>query len=436
MSQTVVRVRSVAAPNGQPALTFSVDGNFAAADRGLSLSAEAPPVSDFIRFQSDPEVDSPFVTQTGQALLDELSQHQNMGPSLASTLAADPSEREIQIEIQSFAKVAHDLPWEALFDGNGFLALEHQLPFTRIVPVAKKMLRPPASFDGTLRIFAVIGADGIPGQPQWDALRTALEAWTGEAQVSVLAGDTGLLDYVAENPIPNMTAGLVPQDNDALMSAIGDATPHILLLFCHGQSQGGGGLEIANNLTAVGNPPLYVKPAALAPALRSAWLVLLNACSTGETDRAANTNSFACTLVEQGVPFVTSMRQEVPADVAHRFTRTFLRRALDDLDRDVKAGQPFELRLSPALAASRGSIAELAGQSPAAERRTKEWTLPILCTAQQALEVRPRSTLSLEEAVTKRATIEQLRAMMPGLSPRLQAAAQAKIDSLEAELRA
>jgi hypothetical protein len=438
MSATIVRIRSMGAPGAHPAMFFSVDGNNRnALDRPLNLSPLVPPVCDFISYQSDPHSPAVLTELTGRALFEDLKQHDNLNSALANTFAAAPADRELQIEIQNVAKSAHDLPWEALADEAGFLALDRDLPFTRVVPPGRiGAQRSEGSFDGTLRVVAVLAADGISGTPQWEALRDALEQWNGSLHCTVLAGDTALRDAIAAEAVPNVEVALVPADAGDLVRGIGDATPHILLLFCHGQSAEGGALEVAHVATEIGEPPLYLTPMAFSRSLRSTWLVMLNACATGQTDPAANTNSFACSLVEEGVPFVTSMRQEVPAGVGHCFTRSFLSRALHDLAADIAAGVPFRPRFAPALAESRGTIAALVGQRPEVERRTKEWTLPILCTSAVPFKVRPASVLTAEEAATKRAAIDHLRRTLfeMELTTPQQALVLARIQQLEAEL--
>lgn len=59
----------------------------------------------------------------------------------------------------------------------------------------------------------------------------------------------------------------------------------------------------------------------------------------------------------EGVPFVTSMRQNVPANVAHKFAKAFLPKALVDLQAHIALGQRFTPNFNQALTDARGSIA-------------------------------------------------------------------------------
>ena len=58
---------------------------------------------------------------------------------------------------------------------------------------------------------------------------------------------------------------------------------------------------------------------------------MLNACSSGQADPVSGSNSIASDVVEQGVTFATSMRQDVPVTVASKFTQSFLSQLLADL---------------------------------------------------------------------------------------------------------
>jgi hypothetical protein len=83
-------------------------------------------------------------------------------------------------------------------------------------------------------------------------------------------------------------------------------------------------------------------------------------------------------LVEAGVPFVTCMRENVPADAASIFTRSFLAAALADLS-NKSGGQTFTLNFDDAMIRARTGLALWKGDPEFGA--SKEWTLPILCTS-------------------------------------------------------
>lgn len=389
--ETVVRIRCILS-GGSPSLTLAVDG-LPAFDKPLNLAPNLPPIDAFTLYQSTPQQNSTVIKDAGEAILTALWAHDNGKTAIANTLNSPVQDgsREIRIHIESIAKAAHNLPWEAIHDPNdGFIALSKGVPFRRVVPAVRPdVVRKLDSFNGTLKVAAVIAAAGIPGDPQWQALKAALDAWPGAKECLVIVGSPALRAAIDGMALPHVRTEVVPLTGDELVQIIGNFAPQILHVFCHGQSEAGGVLEIAKPNTEFGEAPLYVRPAQLATALRSSWVVVLNACSTGQVNPEVNTNSFACNLIEQGVPFVAGMLQEVPAGVGHRFAETFLSRLVADLAKQFAKGARFALQVAPAVMAARASIVALYGGQPALEGRIKEWTLPILCSSVESFEIHP-----------------------------------------------
>lgn len=416
MATTIVRVRRTATPDGNPKLTFAVDGD-PADDRVLDLDPALPPIYELTRFRSTPEEDSAVIADAGSAIHQRLIAHENMARALNDTLRTPVGRvsREVRIHIENIAKIAHNLPWEAmLHPDKGFVALSEDLPFSRGVPaLSSEVVRTADTFDGTLRFMAIIAAAGIPGRPQWRAVEQALGQWPADKRKClIVVDDADLRQEIDGAGLEGVRTALVPGSVEELAQQIGDFVPHMLHIFCHGQSDGGGVLEIATRATAHGDPPLYLRPAPLASASRSTWLVALNACSSGATDPDANTNSIACSLVEQGVPFVTSMRQIVEAGVAHKFASTFLKRVVRDLKADYDRDSPFLLQVAPAVMAARRTIMDSYGADTQLQRRYIEWTLPILCASASTFEIRPVTTISQQDATSTLAAIRALRSVL------------------------
>jgi hypothetical protein len=405
--ETVVRIRAILA-GGSPSLTLAVDGH-PSFDTPLNLASNLPPIDAFTLFQSTPEEASTVIKDAGEAILKALWTHENGKTAIANTLNAPVDSREVRIHIESIAKAAHNLPWEAIHDPNaGFIALSSGVPFRRVVPAVRPdVVRKVDTFNGTLKIAAVIAAAGLPGDLQWQALKGALDAWPGAKECLVIVGSPALRAAIDGLALAHVRTELVPLTGDDLVQTIGNFAPQILHIFCHGQSEAGGVLEIAKPNTEFGEAPLFVRPAQLATALRSTWVVVLNACSTGQVNPEVNTNSFACNLIEQGVPFVAGMLQEVPAGVGHRFAQTFLSRLVGDLAKQFPKGARFALQVAPAVMAARASIVALYGGEPALEGRIKEWTLPILCSSVDSFEIHP-SDLGQQQGTE---TLAQIRAL-------------------------
>jgi hypothetical protein len=416
MVTTVVRVRRTATADGNPNLTFAVDGS-PADDRVLDLDPALPPISELSRFQSTPDADSTVIADAGSALHQRLTTHANMARALDDTLRTpvDRVSREVRIHIENIAKIAHNLPWEALLHPDkGFVALSQDLPFSRgVPPLSSEVVRTTDTFDGGLRFMAIIAAAGIPGGPQWRAIEQALRQWPADRrQCLILVDGIELRQQIDADALEGVRTALVPGSVEELVQQIGDFVPHMLHIFCHGQSDGGGVLEIATVNSTFGLPPLYLRPAPLASASRSTWLVALNACSSGAVNPDANTNSIACSLVEQGVPFVTSMRQIVEAGVVNKFAAAFLKRVIRDLKSDYEKDAPFLLRVAPAVMAARRTIMDTYGADDRLQRRYIEWTLPILCASANSFEIRPVTAISQQEATSTLAAIRALRSIL------------------------
>lgn len=435
MSATYIEFRNqTAAPGAPPQLVFGVaqhpddqsDMHFWGLDPAID------PLARFDAQSIDPVLPGIF-RQTGESIFAELSKHPDFKQFYDGTLAAPLGSPNRMVLIRCKTEsVAHAFPWEALHGPDGFAALQRQLPFARLVKA--KNPRQEAVFDGTLRLVAVIGAAGEDGTPEWAALRKALGAWQGAVAVLVFVDSIDLRDEVTRAKLPGVTAELMPEAADELLRRIGQHLPHFVHVFCHGNPDGGGQLEIANLLTASGEAPMVIGAARLARQLDSAWLVTLNACdSAGAVE--PGTASFACTLVEeQGVPCVVGMRQRIGANVAHVFARAFLGDVLAELDRAwSSAAASWTPNFGPALTTARDEIVTAIGLTPPRAGEQKAWTLPIMCSASTPFRVGLRQPAD-PAAIERQAELAQLRAFVVDASQ--PAAIRAQIEQRIAELTA
>ncbi len=387
MPSTFIRVSTIKL-DAQTRLQFNVDGN-PSDPEVLEVAPEKHPLDAFMNMVSNPAVPTTVVTDAGDALVADLMKHANLSFSLTSTLNDPPAQRRIHVEIQKRASAAHNYPWEVLHNADGFLATTPGVAFVRVVPVADNARKDAAVFGGTLKILAVIAAAGVDGTKEWEALDAGLRRWTGPLECRVLVHSPALKTLIedAPNKLVGVQCDMVPLDSLELTEMLDQFLPHICHIFCHGQADKSPRLEIANNATNFGNPPLFLSAAELAPHLKSAWLVTLNACSSGAAVGDINVASIASELVELGVPMVVAMRQVVPVTVANRFTRSFFSLGLHKLDADFKQQQSFVFDLNEAVVGARRAIVGDYG-GPPVEDRIKEWTLPIVCSGSKPFEIR------------------------------------------------
>lgn len=396
------------------------------------LQSATPPIARFDAQSIDPDNPGIF-RETGESIFTELSQDPNFQIFYNGTIAAPigSADRMVLVKCQS-ESLAHAFPWEALHDQQGFAALHRQLPFARLVKSKKAPTQ--AAFDGRLRLVAVIGAVGEPSGPEWTALQGALAAWNGGVDALVLVDSLALVGTVTTAALPGVTAELTPQFPDELVLRIGQHLPHVVHIFCHGNPDGGGQLEIAHTQTALGVKPLTIGAGELAPALASAWLVTLNACGSGGAAESGS-SSFACTLVEQGVPCVVGMRQRIGADVANAFTGAFLSGALAEFDRAWTSGaETWTPQFGPALTSARSRIVATIGLSQVNAGEKKAWTLPIMCVAANPLRIALRKRAD-PASIRREAQIAELREILtrPDLDPIVRAGIEHRIAELSAE---
>lgn len=399
----------------------------------LTEPLDGPALQPFLSMMSNPDEPTDVVRNAGRALCANLERDPNFLSSLGVTRQTlEAGKRRILIDIPGFALAAQSYPWEVIHDGTDFIATNPGIAITRTVSPLEGGARAGVVLDGGLRILSIIAAAGVDGAPEWEAAKAALQRYGPGCNCTVLVSSGPLRDRIRQEALPGVDVGMVPDTEAALLGRIDQVAPHICHIFCHGSSQG---LEIANNLTNFGDRALAFNARSLAPHLRSAWLVVLNACSTGAVNGQAKTNSVGCDLVALGIPFVTSMRQDILATAAHSFTRSFLGQALSDLARAVPSGR-FTLNFDEAMVSARHAIAAEAGGAEGT-RRTKEWTLPILCASPHEVEVTiPAPQESAHDLTAVISEIAQFRQALlaPGWTEAERAAIQDQIDILSARL--
>jgi len=371
MCPTRVAIEAEFDPGGPPTLKFKVTSGPPLPLRPLAIPLDAPPIAPFIAMPPSAVVPD-SIALAGRALWTGLAQDPNFAPSLASVKATVLPDRRIVIHIPTYAARAHNYPWEILHDGATFIA-PAGVAFTRTVEPrkgedAKRVL------GGNLRLLSIIAAAGVDGHQEWAALAATFASYAHPLDRLVLVSDPALKAHIEAQANPPIVE-MVPVNEPELLQRIEQFAPHLCHFFCHGTPLG---LQIANNNTEFGARPLSLDGQSLARCLASAWLVCLNACATGAADEAAGTSTVGSELVERGVPFVTCMRENVPADAASIFTRSFLAAALADLSGKA-GGQTFALNFDGAMIRARQDLALWKGDPGFGA--SKEWTLPILCTS-------------------------------------------------------
>jgi hypothetical protein len=368
---TRVAIEAEIGPDGQSTLKFKVTSGPPLPLRPFGVRLDVDPIKAFIAMPPS-AVDPNLITEAGKAIQAGLAQDPNFATSLGAVKAAVLPSRGIVIHIPNYAPAAHNYPWEILHDGAAFIAPD--VAFTRTVEPRAGAQRAKRVLDGNLRLLSIIAAVGVDGKAEWNALSAACAGYAHGLDRLVLVSDPQLKEHIAIEASPQIVE-MVPATEPDLVARIEQFAPHICHVFCHGTPLG---LQIANYNTEFGARPLTLAAQSLAPCLKSAWLVCLNACSTGAADEAAGTSTVGSELVEAGVPFVPCMRENVPAEAASVFTRDFLVAALSDLS-TKSGGQTFDLNFDSAMIRARLGLAQF--RNGGGFSASKEWTLPVLCTS-------------------------------------------------------
>lgn len=403
---------------------------------------------DLARYVSDPDIDTDLIVRAGQTLLERLKTHPNTNGALVPALNANAThpDRNIKLCFPPYAKgEILNLPWETLYDpAEGFLDIDKGLPVLRVLPPKNNATQPRAKLaeDG-LRISSVIAAKGIDGLNEYTGLVGALESYGKPWTLHVYSPDQTVIDAIAARGAANVVHLQVPSSSSALMSDIMQFEPQICHFFCHGVSIGDSPaqLELATRLSQVGRPTVEVKPGELAAALpSSAWIVLLNACNSG--NEPGQSGSLAASLVAEGVPVVVGMREPVQTRTINTFTQAFLDRALASIDDLLSRDAPTELNLGPSLTAARSAIcADFRKHDGNPAERMKDWSLPVMMVAAAPFEVAPTKGrdidfLRIAALESQRGELVAFRDRMAGtLAPEQKAELNAKIATIDQEIQ-
>lgn len=272
---------------------------------------------------------SPLLGGNAQARGEELARllcrHKPIKQALGMALASPPASPPQPIYFRVVSEAADALPWEQLYSApQGFVALDSRWPLGRIVKRVQDLS--DRSFLAPFRTVAVLAAAGREGQPQLDALASAVaQGRTNglDVQLHVITAEQAVMDRVAELKTNSITAEWIAATPMDVARQITDAKPSILHLLCHGSFAAPGvrGLAFATIQDflapdTTGSVVLSVDGLIRALALCDPWLVVLAAC---ETAQASDGVALAHNLVDAGVPAVIGMRRLVDLGAMNRF---------------------------------------------------------------------------------------------------------------------
>jgi hypothetical protein len=397
------------------------------------------------------------VKKAGSRLFTALAKHPDINQRLQAAMLTDKGYRyPMFIEIDSTAGV-EALPWEALCSPNDlYFGLDDRWALARIVQPRNPPSPLPHQLTPPIRIAAILSCLNISALGELAALRQAIRSTTGadHAQLFVIVSEENLSrdlkDAIAEGKAPEI-AGVeyVPPDLDALQSTIKAFGPHVVHFFCHGSAQNSPHIELArkSDWQAPEPKPLIVEALDFHGFTKSTaerpWLIVLNCCEGAGVTEAADSQSLALQLVQEGVaPAVVGMREPVVSSTANQLTEALYSKLLTKLAERIETGDqaPTPLDWPHLVVAARDKLARSGGTPlTQARARTKDWLLPIvyLHSGDFNLQVLPPPrgpSPNTQAARAARLEIDALQTLLlslpPGQAPELRDDAVARIKQL------
>lgn len=394
MRRVVVRVAGVPGEDGTGEQIFLSleDPPFAIRDFEKLHPFSCPPEDLLQRYYEQPP-SGENMREIGEALLGRLEEHSAVAEAVRYALQQNECCPVYLRLIGS--ETAADYPWETLFDaGNGFLALEDRWPIARIAAQTPRE-KDVRTFTAPLKVMAIMSAIGVPAADEWTALREAL---TGsplgpELELDVWVGEKDLAERIRTDIAADGLPGSVRLLAEApeLLRDIKRFDPHLLHLFCHGQSGTSPLLKLATRRDhALGQgSSVVLEPLQLRNLGRSTWLVTLNSCEGGSD--ADGARSIAYLLIGAGYPAVVGMRDPVSSADAALFTRAFYGSLLDHLDSNLVAGKEVEIELAASLVIPRRQLRDKYVTEYPTPRQAaalhRDWTQPVLYVRPDPLRI-------------------------------------------------
>jgi len=404
---------------GPPQLYLLEPGTHGAADQPLSLDLD-----EIERLVALARVPGPgpaaaghnqrdWLEAFGSALFEKLMAHPAFESSVLPLLRLNPEKSEpFYLYFQHRMPAVEALPWEALFAPDvGFLSQNHDFAMARMLNT--NSTKTEWLFEPPLKIAAVLGAGGVPGESisgdqQWASLAKAAGGAALPVRVKVLTCQDELRDAInlagLEREVdgaPWVTAELI-SDRDQLFAAIRGFAPHILHVFCHGIATTRPQLQVATYRDWGSEEPgsILIEGEQLkqnADMDGNIWLVTLNCCETAKDGAGSSSLSMpvACNLVSGGIPVVVGMRERIDDDFANTFCALFYEALLDELSRRlIEAAETgsTDMHWACGLFKVRQSMYERRKADPA-------WTLPVMHTRLKRFQLKLNPTQRLPAAL-------------------------------------
>lgn len=364
--------------------------------------------ADLLVFHSDAEGGG-RTGAVGDVLFQALTNHPHLAQQVQAALL---QKAPIYLNDRSF--MAQALPWETLRASKTFVGLEDDLRLARMVIAGSPKAQTDRTFDGELRVLAVLAAAGGDSADPSKPPLTALDEWKAlfaanvqlppgvSLRIHVIGCDPDVKAAVeaaavatgaAPGDEPFTFAFLPPQDKApvALIAAATELQPHIVHFFCHGFVGDAPHLELATQSDQIkggaqGSVLLELSDLGqLKTAAPGVWAAVLNCCLGAAA--AENSQPLARSLVaERGFPAVIGMQEPISRRDAHRFTESFYPSLLRRLGKALGTVRP-RLDWPEVLVEPRQKLVKAHVKLLAKASDTKPWALPVLYVGHDDFEL-------------------------------------------------
>jgi hypothetical protein len=372
------------------------------------------------------------VEQVGAELFKALRSHPAVLQQLDATLNDGQLAGVVTIGLQVESDRADSFPWEALFGGNEFLALDRRRPVVRVVGPKVIDLNKLYIFQPPLRMAIVLGASGsqsgsqISSRDEWDSIARSLASVKPPLllpmDVLVFAAETDLEVDIKKFGPPVRTE--IIKNQTQLTRLLREFRPNILHFFCHGASTDRPHLRISSaaDWDSAQDGSIILEAETLRADVdpkQETWLVALNCCESAGNGAAQSleVRNLSATLIRKGFPAVLGMRDRVDASHARLLTEQFYQDAFEYFGNLTEDNQFHDIEWGSLLVSGRKRISDFCAPAPKPNSAAdnKEWTIPALYIRTDSFQVKrmdPKPTLTDEQRAGIRAEIQQLRGQM------------------------
>lgn len=368
----------------------------------------------------------------GLQVREALGSHKGIQQALQTVLQLTDADGPT-LYFNILARRAEDIRWETLCEGGSFVAIDGPCRIGRVASAEALESNDVRTATTPLRLTAYLSAAGQTSDAELASLLTQVTKARADGlplECTIYLGEQALIDRtqteIDAGRLSGVRVATIPPDSYQLEQALKREPSEFLHFFCHGiATEGVQYLELATvsdwdeertdaNGAAAGSVQLSAERLVSSPALKRAWVTVLNCCSGAAA--VGDSNSMAYRLVAKGgaaaaVGLTEPIdSQDAPA-ISGPFYDSVFEQARGALEA-LKTSETASLNFSAAMGPVRQSLlARYSGNAP--PELFGQWTLPVLYLSGRPLQV----TLGTEAMRMRASTVAELLRNLPPSTP-------------------